>query len=70
MQGDITQKFWGVVLITIGGVLILHQFGILKQRMDFYIIIFLALYLITRGLMKINGTDYIKKFTQKQEEQR
>jgi len=67
MNGKLNDKFWGIALIVIGTLLILQQFGILKQRLDFYVVLFLGLFLIAKGLVKLNGKDYMKKFMKKDE---
>jgi len=53
-----SEQLKGIGLIIGGSVLLLHQIGLLPQRLDFYIIIFAALYLIFLGMVKL---DAVKK---------
>ncbi len=61
-NGAFSNKVWGATLITIGAILLLQKFGILKRGLDFYLVIFIALYLIIVGFIKLNGADKIQKF--------
>ena len=61
-NGSFSNQIKGVALITIGVILLLQKLGIFKRGLDFYVVVFIALYLILIGFMKLDGARKIKKF--------
>ncbi len=63
--GQMSKQVKGIVLIAVGVVLLLNKLGILRQGLDFYVVIFIALYLIAAGLMKLDGIQKLQRFIKK-----
>ena len=64
-QGPLSQQVKGIALIVIGSILVLNQLGILTQSLDFYVVLFIALYLIVLGIIKVDTGKKLQKFIQK-----
>lgn len=67
VPSPMSKQIKGVLLITIGTILLLHKLGILRQGIDFYIVIVIALYLITTGFLKLDGSKKIHQYFKKEE---
>jgi len=66
MHGAFSKQVKGIFLIAIGSILLLHQLGILPQRLDFYVVIMVSIYLIVLGILKLDGGRKLKQFMQKE----
>lgn len=68
MIGPLSERVKGAAFITIGTILILHQLGILRKGLDFYVVITIALYLVVIGFLKLDGTKKWQQFVSKDKE--
>ena len=60
-----SEQLKGIGLVFAGSILLLHQIGLLPQRLDFYIVVCAALYLIFLGLVKLDAVKKLQILLQK-----
>lgn len=63
--GVFSTQVKGIAFIVVGVILLLQTLGILTKGLDFYVVIFIALYLIVLGFMKLDGARRFQKFMKK-----
>ena len=66
--GVFSTQIKGIALIVVGVILLLQKFGIFTKGLDFYVVIFIALYLIVLGFMKLDGARRFQKFMKKDQQ--
>lgn len=59
--GIFSKQIKGVAFITVGVILLLQKLGILKKGLDFYVVVFIALYLIVIGFINLDGAQRFQK---------
>ena len=64
---SLSEKAKGIAFITFGIILLLHQLGILRKGLGYYIVLVIALYIIALGIFKLNGTKKLQQFMKKGE---
>ena len=63
---NVPESIKGAISVAAGFVLLFHTFDILKEFLN-YILMFIALYLIVVGFIRMGGVDWIKKLTPKKQ---
>ena len=61
MFESLSEKAKGIAFITFGIILLLHQLGILRKGLGYYIVIVIALYIIALGIFKLNGVKKLQE---------
>ena len=64
-MNKLPERIKGIIFVAAGCLLLLYQFNILRKPLNFYIIVFLAFYMIVIGFFKLDGMKKIQKLINK-----